>query len=123
MSTKNIAKLEKKRALLVKELAAVSLMLRGKFGTTYRKCGKPTCWCADEMGHPYHRITWSENGQSRTKAIPAGDIQWARHLTDNYRTFRRIRTDIRTLDQQLRRVLDQLENELVNKTRKLRPYL
>ena len=124
MSTKNrILKLETKKAALVEELLKASPMLRGTFGVAYRKCGKSACWCAAGKGHPYSRITWSENAQSRTKTIPSQDTDWAQKLTENYRRFRKTRRTLRELEQDIKELLDQLEDQLVRNARKQRPYL
>ena len=123
MSTKNrILKLQKEKAAFVEELLKTSPMLRGTFGVAYRKCGKPTCWCAAGKGHPYSRITWSEGARSRTKNIPSQDTDWAQKLTENYRRFRKTRRTLRELEQDLKELFDQLEDQLVRSARKQRPY-
>ena len=118
-----ILKLQKKKVAFVEELLETSPMLRGTFGVAYRKCGKPTCWCAAGKGHPYSRITWSEGVRSRTKTIPSQDIDWAQKLTGNYRRFRKTRKTLRELEQDIKELLDQLEDQLVRSARKQRPYL
>ena len=124
MSTKTrILKLQKKKVAFVEELLEASPMLRGTFGVAYRKCGKPTCWCALGKGHPYSRITWSEGARSRTKTIPPQDTDWAQKLTGNYRLFRKTRKTLRELEQDIKVLLDQLEDQLVRNARKQRPYL
>lgn len=124
MSTKTrILKLQKKKVAFVEELLDASPMLRGTFGVAYRKCGKPTCWCAAGKGHPYSRITWSEEARSRTKIIPSQDTDWAQKLTGNFRRFRKTRKTLRELEQDIKELLDQLEDQLVRSARKQRPYL
>lgn len=123
MSSKiRLLKLQKEKVALVEELLKAPPMLRGTFGVAYRKCGKPTCWCAAGTGHPYSRITWSEGARSRTKNIPSQDTDWAKKLTENYRRFRKIRRTLRELEQDLKERLDQLEDQLVRKARKQRSY-
>lgn len=123
MSTpKRILKLQKQIAILVEQLLKAAPMLRGTFGVAYRKCGKSTCYCAAGKGHPYSRITWSEEARSRTKTIPSQDTAWAQKLTENYRRFRKTRRTLREFEQDLKALLDQLEDQLVRKARKQRPY-
>jgi len=122
-SLNNLKALQRQRSLLVEDLLKVRLMIRGTFGETYRRCGKSTCWCAKEKGHLYTRITWTENMQSKTRAIPKKDVDWIKKTTENYRRFRKLRQKIRELDNHFRVLLDHFENEMIEKTKKLRNYL
>lgn len=119
-TTKYIRALEKKRSLLINELLTTNQMIRGSFGITYRRCGKQTCWCIHEKGHSYTRITWTENAQAHTKAIPHNDIPWFKDITKKYRTFRKLRTRISLLDLHIKNKIDSFENEVVEKTNNLK---
>lgn len=125
MSTPNkIKTLEKKRARLIREMLAISEMIRGTFSRVSRRCGKPTCWCArSEQGHEYLRITWTEKGEGKTQAIPEPDADWIRKMTTNYRQFRKRRQQIRQLEGRLRLLLDQYEEKNIEKTKRLKDYL
>lgn len=59
---------------------------------------------------------------SKTKAIPNKDIDWIKKTTESYRRFRKLRQKIRNLDDQFRVLFDQFENEMIEKTKKLRNY-
>ena len=123
VSTPNqIRKLEQRRQALIEELLEAEQMLRGKFGIAYRRCGTPTCWCATGKGHPNTRITWTENAVSRTKSIPAQDIEWAKQHTQTYRHFKKKRQALRELERKLNAALDAMEEKRVQKTRKQRDY-
>lgn len=99
-------------------------MLPGCFGVVSVKCGKDYCWCAtSDKGHLYHRITWTENGKSRTKLIPEDDILWIKEVTQNYRRFRKRRRELKSLQIKLKFDFDKWEARLINKTRKLKTYL
>jgi hypothetical protein len=124
MSTfKTIKKIEKQRSLLLSELQSIANMIRGTYVGTHRKCGKSTCWCAKEsIGHPSHQISWTKDAKSRSKAIPKDDIPWIKEMTGNYRKWRTIRSNIRKLENELRVLIDKLEDDIVKKTEKLRHY-
>ncbi len=122
-SIKNIKALEKKRQLLIEKIITTQEMIRGSFGTIYRKCGKPNCWCSQGNGHPATRITWTEKAKSKTKVIPKQDIIWIKSMTKNYRKFRKIRQEMRILEKELNNIIDDLEAEIVNKTKRLKDYL
>lgn len=118
-----IKTLEERRQRIMEELLQLEQMLRGSFGVAYRRCGTPTCWCADSDGHPVNRITWTEHSVSRTKAIREEDIAWVKERTDNYRRFRNNRKALRELDRQINSALDAVEEKSVKRTRKRRAYL
>ena len=124
MSTfKTLKKIEKQRSLLLSDLQRIEHMIRGTYVETHRKCGKPTCWCADETkGHPSYQISWTKDAKSRSKAIPREDILWIKEMTGNYRKWRTIRSNIRKLEEELRNLIDKLEYDNIKKTEKLRKY-
>jgi len=124
MSTPNeIKNIEKKRTQIINELLNFRLMIPGSFKEVYRKCGKRNCWCHDKAGHLLRRITWSENGHSKTKAIPEKDIDWIKEATENYREFRKKRKEIQKLDKNFKELLDAYEKGIIKKSRLLRDYL
>ncbi len=124
MSTPHhIKKLEQQRQTLVEELVQVEQMIRGKFGVAYRRCGTPTCWCAQGEGHPVNRITWTEHAQSRTRSIPAEDIAWIKQRTETYQRFRKQRQALRVLERKLNAAFDAFEAKTVQRTRRQRKYL
>lgn len=124
MSTPHeIKDLQQKRTLIVKQLLNFRLMIPGSFKEVYRKCGKQNCWCRDKAGHLLRRITWSENGHSKTKAIPEKDIDWIQKATGNYREFRKKRKEIQKLDKSIKGLLDAYEKDTIKKSRQLRDYL
>jgi len=123
MSTKKIKKVENERSAIIDRLVSTEMALPGAFKEVLRKCGKANCWCKKEGGHPYMRITWSENGVSKTKAIPKNDAEWIVRVTSNYRTFRQLRCDLKKLENQSRKLIDVFEKKMVNETKKLKGYL
>ncbi len=124
-SPEQIKNLEKKRNLLLRELLAYGLMIPGAFKEVYRKCGKENCWCSkpDAASHLLRRITWSENGHSKSKAIPEKDIYWIIEATRNYREFRKKRRELQRLDISFKQMFDAYEKEIIKKSRLLRDYL
>lgn len=98
-------------------------MIPGAFKMVYRKCGKQNCWCYEGGGHSLRRITWTEQGVSRSKAIPERDVDWIESATSNYRKFRGKRREIFELEKTLKALLDDHEKAVVKKSRLLREYL
>ena len=119
-----IRKLEQRRERLIGELLKTQAMIRGSFGTVHRKCGAPNCWCAQgSSGHPLNRINYSKDGRSRTKAVKAQDVKWAREMTENYKRFRKNRQELRTLEKQINQAIEELEAKIVDKTARQRNYV
>lgn len=124
MSTPNkIRQLEQRRERLIGELLKTQVMIRGSFSTVRRKCGGSNCWCAQGGGHPVDRISYSDDGRSRTKAIKPGDVSWAREMTENYKRFRKNRQALRLLEKQINQAIDDLETRVVDKTARRRNYV
>ena len=124
MSTfKQYKKLETEKSRLIRELKTIKKMIRGTYVQTHRKCGKPTCRCAGEIeGHPSYQISWTKDGKSRSKAIPKDDIPWIKEMTGNYKQWRSLRSNIRKLADEEKKLLDLEEEKLIQKTENLRKY-
>lgn len=124
MSTRRrVQSLGAQHTSLLARLLDTSAMVKGTFRQVYQRCGKPTCRCVDGEGHLSIRISWTEDAKSRTKAIPSADVAWAKSMTGNYKRFRKTRQRIRELNDELNRLLDDLEREILNKTKRQRKYL
>lgn len=120
----DIKLLETKRKNILVELTKTRFMLRGSFGKNYRRCGKLTCWCAtSEEGHPHYRITWGRNSRAFTKVIPEQDVDWIKNQTQAYKQFKKLRRELRELNDKLRILFDKLEDKIISSTEKLREYL
>lgn len=118
-----IKELEKQRTRILKQILSIAFMLPGGYKEVYCKCGKPNCWCYKKGGHLFRRITWSENGRSRTKAIPEEDISLIKELTGNYREIQKKRRQIKELEGVLKDLLGDHARDVIEKSRQLRDYL
>lgn len=117
---------EQRRRLnaLVEHLLALPAGLRGTFSRVYTRCGKAACWCAHQpRGHPHTRLTWSENGQLRTRKVPADQAQEIIRLTQHYRRARALRRQLRTAITELLHGLDRYEQSRTDRTRSAMKFL
>lgn len=92
-STPPIDELSRQRDALRAQLVSVGDMRPGSLVARYRKCGKPSCRCADqgERGHgPSWSLTRAVEGKTRTKIIPAAAVPRAQEQIAEYRRFRRL---------------------------------
>lgn len=123
MSTaKQIHNLENKRAMLIERLCQTQAMIKGSFSTSYRRCGQANCRCADGVGHPMNRISYTDQGKSRTKLVRSDDIEWARQMTEVYKRFRKDRQALRLLEKRINLAIDQLEAKTIKRTEAKKGY-
>ena len=94
-------------------LEAREPMRRGSFVTLHRKCGKPTCHCADDMGHPAKYLSLKNAGRTRLVYVgPAEEVAFA-ETNSRYRRFRDNRTTIAKLSKEVLSLIRRLEVALV----------
>lgn len=63
-----------------------SRMVRGSLVTHRRRCGKPTCRCADgELLHESTVLSYSERGRTRVVMVPTGEVAAVRAAVEAYR--------------------------------------
>src|SRR5271157_4372450 len=84
-------------------------LLPGSVYTLRRRCGKPTCHCA--QGEPHTSTVLSYRGQGRPQNItpPPEQVSTVQKLTDDYRQFRRGRTQLLRLQRQVLKLIDGIE--------------
>jgi hypothetical protein len=110
---------------IVEKMLSLSGMVRGSFGTIYRRCGKPTCWCVDLMkkGHPCTRLVWTDETGAKTRSIQKGDIQTVAEAVEQYRKFKQMRRQLRVEEEKLEELLNNFERETIKNNRSKLGYL
>jgi len=64
------------------------LMVRGALFTLRRRCGKPSCHCANEAGHESPALAYPEAGRTRTMTLSAADVEEVRAGLERYNAAR-----------------------------------
>lgn len=64
------------------------LVLRGALFTLRRRCGKPSCHCANESGHESPALAYPEGGRTRTMTLSAADVDEVRAALERYNAAR-----------------------------------
>ena len=55
------------------------------------RCGKPTCRCADGVGHgPYHFLMWREGAIQRRRYVRQADVPAVKAVCDARRTHEHV---------------------------------
>ena len=90
-SPKQVQKMIQQRDRLKAQIVAVGDFRPGSLVERYRRCGKPTCRCAQEgaRGHgPSWSLTRAVGGRTVTRVIPAAAVETTRQQIAEYRRFR-----------------------------------
>ena len=104
-----IAQLVRQRHAAERVLLGRHELLKGSVIEVQRTCGKAGCKCAKGQEHICYQLSASIEGRTRTRNVPRKDLTKVKHLTDNYRRFRRARAAWVRLNEQIIELINQLE--------------
>ena len=82
--------MRKKQSLMRALLAATRAMVQGGLSETSRRCGKPTCQCAQDATYrhgPHLYLTYREDGASRSLYVPPEQAATARAAHEAWTAF------------------------------------
>lgn len=100
-----LARLEAERSRLLSSLANLQDMRRGSVVAAVRRCGKPTCHCAqpDDPGHgPHLRLTYKSAGKTVTEALPTpAAVRKAQHDIAEFRRFQQWSRELIEVSEQI----------------------
>ena len=102
------AELQCRRQELLTTLAGLGDMRPGSIVGAIRRCGKPSCHCAQpkDPGHgPSLRITYKRHGKTVTEALPTGAaVRKAKWEIAEFRRFRQLSEELVEVSEQLCRL-------------------
>jgi len=75
--------------------------LPGSLALTHRRCGKATCHCAQDGGHPVWTLTFMVQGEKRVERIPDDWVQEVRKRVEAGRRFHGAVKEVLTANAQL----------------------
>jgi hypothetical protein len=61
------------------------VLIRGSLITLKRKCGKPTCSCADGEPHTTPALSYSVKGKTHILTLRSSDVPAIRQALNNYK--------------------------------------
>lgn len=97
--------LREKREQLAASLARIGDLRPGFLTARFRKCGKPTCHCAEKgsPGHgPSYSLTHRVGGKTVTQVIPRGPaVECAQAQIAEYRRFRDLIRELIAVSEQI----------------------
>jgi len=68
-----------------KSRANSGVLIRGSLITLKRKCGKPTCSCADGEPHTTPALSYSVKGKTHILTLRSSDLPTIRQALNNYK--------------------------------------
>jgi len=75
--------------------------LPGSLSVTHRRCGKPSCHCAQGDGHSFATLTFMASGKKRVEAIPADWLDAVRPRVQAGRKFKDLAAEFLAVNAQL----------------------
>lgn len=99
---------ESRRAVVVAELGQTDGLIIGSLSEVQRRCGKPSCHCAERPGHPQAILMSVQDGRRRCQLIRQADLAAVRHAVERYRAFREGLRLLNTLDSTVVALLKEL---------------
>ncbi len=100
---KTPASLKRRRARLASRLPDVEQLLRGSLVERYKKCGKASCHCADDVGHgpAYYLSVTLAPGKTRSYYVPPQLKSRVSQYLRNHHKLRELLKEIIGLNQEL----------------------
>ena len=90
-------RLRQRKRQLVSHLKIPPDALPGSLALTHRR-GKPSCHCADALGHPLWSLTFMVQGKKRVEHIPQQWVDAVRQRVDHGREFKETWAEVLALN-------------------------
>jgi hypothetical protein len=95
------ARLRQRKYNLLRRFQIPANALPGSLVLTHRRCGKPTCHCAQGEGHPLWLLTFMADGKQRVEWIPPQWVEELRPLVEQGREFKNAMSEVFAANAQL----------------------
>jgi hypothetical protein len=95
------ARLRQRKHMLLRRFQIPAQALPGSLALSHRRCGKPTCHCADGEGHPMWSLTFMVGGKKRVERIPEEWVDQIRPLVEQGREFKQAVAEVLATNAQL----------------------
>jgi hypothetical protein len=119
----SLSDLEQRRSALLSQLSQLGDLRPGSVTGMVRRCGKPTCHCAqpDDPGHgPTLRLTYKLQGKTISEALPTpAAVRKAEHEIAEFRKFQELSRSFLEVNEKICR-LRPLEETLTPQEKKRR---
>jgi hypothetical protein len=93
--------LKRRKHALLARLRTPPDALPGSLVLTHRRCGKPSCHCAKEAGHPFYSLTFMIDGKKHVESMPVEWIDAVRPAVEAGRGFKDAVAELFAINAQL----------------------
>ncbi len=95
------SRLRRRARLLLARFHLPKDALPGSLAVSHRRCGKPSCRCADGDGHPLWTLTFMAGGKKRVETIPAAWLAAVRPRVEAGRQFKQAAAELLRINAEL----------------------
>jgi len=96
------ARLRQRKFELLRRFPIPADLLPGSLSLTHRRCGQPTCHCAqDKQGHPAWSLTFMVKGKKHVERIPNEWVEEVRGRVEAGREFKEAVAEVFAANAQL----------------------
>jgi hypothetical protein len=95
------ARLRQRKFALLRQFPLPQDLLPGSLSVSYTRCGKPTCHCVKDEGHPAWSLTFMAAGKKRVERIPKGWVDDVRRRVQAGRAFQDALREVLTANAEL----------------------
>ena len=72
-------------------------LVAGTYAEILVRCGKPTCYCQEQGGHPATRLSRWVEGKLKTKIVRVADREWVKKASEQYKKHKNALKHLRKL--------------------------
>ena len=80
--------------------------LPGSLSQSHYRCGKPTCHCVQDEGHPRWSLTFMSEGKKQYQNIPKDRVEFVRQRVDEGKAFKQGVAELMAINAQLFHLMD-----------------
>jgi hypothetical protein len=100
-SGSDASRLRRRARFLLARFRVPDDALPGSLALSHRRCGKPSCHCADGDGHPLWTLTFMAAGKKRVETIPADWLEAIRPRVEAGRHFKETAAELLLINAEL----------------------
>ena len=113
-------KLRRRKFQLVRRFGVPASALGGHLSRSMRRCGKPTCHCAQGQGHPVWTLSYSSGGKKRVETLPSDLAAELLPLVEQGREVREAVMEVLAINLQLLRLWREQQRGPVQRAKRQR---
>lgn len=96
---KQLHQLQTERDHVLSLFSRDEILVAGTYAEILVRCGKPTCYCHKQGGHPATRLSRWVEGKLKTKIVRVADREWVKKASEQYKTHKNALKHLRNLHQ------------------------